>query len=163
MLRVVAFAIVSLGLTATVQAQIISNPVLTSWTPFSTAPRYAIPSPVVPAPCCAPAPAPSCGSCATTTRYVPSVAANSVRYYTPTVRAYSPAVTYSAPSVSYRIPVTGPTTVYRTTGAYMPSRPSYSSYPGTPTTSYYYPAAGSARSSLAIPATPSRGCNCHGG
>jgi len=179
MLRVFSMAAILFAVFAvSAQAQIVSNPVLTTWTPYASASGYAMRTPVAPSPCCAP-PVVSygnaCAPAATTSLYAPAPVvqrstsyyapravyyAPRTAYYAPTTTYYAPAATsYAQPTVTYRVPAT---TVYRTSGAYMSTPTTSYASPAVPTTSYYAPAA-TQTPVYSAPSTSGSSCGCRGG
>ena len=161
MFRVLSLAALLLAVPAVpAQAQIVSNPVLTSWTPYATSASYTVRSPVTPSACCAPARAPvacyapapapvaTCNSCVQPAVVTARVVQRPVVYYAPRTVYRVPVTTYYAPTVTYRMPTT---TVYRPTGAYV----------ATPTTTYYAPSTPVVSAPVySAPAATSSGCGC---
>ena len=180
MLRAFSMAAILFAVFAvSAQAQIVSNPVLTTRAPYASGSAYAAPTPVAPSPCCAP-PVVSYGNACNGARgdnelvrtsagraafdqllcSPSSLLCSPEAYYAPTTAYYAPAATsYAQPTVTYRVPAT---TAYRTSGAYMtPPTTSYSS-PAVPTTSYYAPAA-TQTPVYSVPSTAGSSCGCRGG
>ena len=168
MLRISFLSAVLLMLgSVTSQAQITSNPVLTTWVHGPTAVRYSASRPVVPSPCCGAPTANACNTCApaTTAYYAPapvqyaapvasscttcaSAAPTTVSYYAPA--PVMPPVSYAAPvasrcnscaasaNVTYRAPTSVPG--YSVPIARNCTSCAVASAP-TATTSYYAPTA----------------------
>lgn len=175
MLRVSAWAVV-LVVTGTMsaRAQIISNPVVTTFTPYAGSVSYAVSPPVAPSPCCAPPSVTYCDPCAqpTTTYYAPSTMMWTARRpvswavpvtasYAPAARMYVPTTSYYAPTVMYRIPASSPVTVYSMPDSTSLPMSSYAA-PTAPGVSYGVPAAAAAPVT-SVPGAASGGCNCRGG
>ncbi len=147
-------------------AQIISNPVITTWRPYATA-SYAAPAPVAPSSWSARPTAGYCnpcgqaGSVGVTAYSMPTpTVVRRTSYYAPTTTYYAPTTSYYSSPGSYRVPTT---TVYRVSGAYLP--PPATSYPSSsvPSTSYYAPAPAATAPVYSAPATAGPGCGCRGG
>ncbi len=170
MLRVfslAAFLMVAFAVSA--EAQIISNPVLTSWAPYPALPSYTAPPTVMPQACCTP-PAVSYGnacspsSAATTAYHAPVVTTYRLRptttYYVPATTTYfAPTTAYYGSTTSYRVRTVPATTVYLPPRSTMPAATTSYYAPAIPSTSYYAPAAPPAYSA---PAAPQRSCGCQG-
>jgi hypothetical protein len=175
---------------ASTDAQLVSNPVVTSWPPYTTMKTYALPAaPPVAADVCTPpvvtyyspavsrtiVPAPLTSLFAPRTTYrvaVPSCCGSAVPYIVPTTTYYAPVTTYRVPtnSVYYAPPVTvyapSTTTYYSPLANYrMPAVPTSDVFSvpiaTTPVTSYYTPAA-TAVPVMSAPVTTGRSCGCGG-
>jgi len=168
MLRVLLLAFVLLAvLAASAQAQLVSNPVLTGWTPYAPVSTYTALRPVAPSPCCTPPVTSYCDPCGqiavvpTTTYYAPTqVVLRTPSRRVPTSACCAPTtVSYHPVTTSYRLPAT---TVYRTSGAYLAPAATVGASAPVPTTSYYAPAT-IGTSAYSVPTTSSSGCGCRGG
>jgi hypothetical protein len=172
MLRTFGLTVALVGVLAvSAEAQIISNPVVTSWPPYTTMTTYRLPAgPPIAAEVCTPpvvtfyapaAPRPSCCSPvvayrvpAVTTYYAPPVTSYRVvlspTYVTPAAPVVvAPTTTYYQPMWNYRMPLAPTTTLY-----------SSSPVVGTPVTSFYAPAA--AAPAVSAPVAVGRSCGCGG-
>ena len=185
-LTVVLVAVVA----ASADAQLVSNPVVTSWPPYTTMRTYPLPSaPPVAADVCTPpvvtyysptvsrtmVPAPITRHFAPTTTYrvpAPGCCAPVVSYAVPTTTYYAPVTTYRVPANSaYYAPAitaySAPTTTYYSPLANyrMPAPPASSVFSvpitSTPVTSYYAPAV-AAMPAMSAPVTTGRSCGCGG-
>ena len=86
MIRVISMTAFWVALSAvSAQAQIISNPVLTSWAPYQVAPTYTASPAVTPSACCAPPVVSFCDPCSSAA--VPAAAARTA-YYAPPGTTY---------------------------------------------------------------------------
>ena len=155
MLRTFSLAIVLIAAFAvSAQAQLVSNPVLTGWTPYAPVSTYTALRPVAPSPCCTPQVASYCAPCSQPA-VVPTTS-----YRVPTTSCCAPPTTgYRPVTTSYRVPAT---TVYRTSGANMTTPMTVPTTATIPTTSYYASAAVTTPV-YASPAVSSSSCNCRGG
>lgn len=175
----------TMWLTTSAQAQIVSNPVVTSLTPYAPMTAHPLPAaapvaadvctpPVVtyysPTSCCAPAVVPATAyrvAVPTTLYYAPPRAV----FVVPSTTAYRPLARYRAPlpptTVMYSAStLVAPAPVMPTTSYYAPAVSAASpthvmSVPVMPTTSYYAPAV-SAAPVMSAPVAASRGCGCSG-
>jgi hypothetical protein len=174
MLRALCSAVMLMSVLAvSAEAQIVSNPVVTSWPPYAGAASRVVP---VAAPVAADACTPP-----VVTFYAPTVApmivsAPITRCCAPVVRYRVPTTTYYAPVTTYRVPLSPAccapaapvysapaTSYYSPIASYrMPLPPSsvvYSLSPAaaTPVTSYYAPVAAPV---VSAPASSGRSCGC---
>ena len=168
MLRVFSLAFVLLAVLAvSAQAQIVSNPVLTGWTPVcarvhvhGTASGRAIAllhssSRVVLRSLWS-----DCsGADEHVLRTHPGCAADAQLWCSHDRLLRSEDDSYHPVTTSYRVPAT---TVYRTSGAYMADPGTVGVSASVPTTSYYAPAT-IGTSAYSMPMTSSSGCGCRGG
>lgn len=178
MVRVLSLATVLVAVSAiSGTAQIVSNPVVTSWPSDVRLLTY-------PMPAQAPVPLDACTP-PVVTFYNPCAAggvaaAPPTTLYAPTTTYYFPTTTYYAPTTAFRLPAVAPlwrpartTTYYAPSAAYyspvtsyrMPAPPEMNVFAPlaafAPTAAYYAPAA-SAPPVMSTPAGTGRSCGCGG-